>query len=350
MSLDPRADVLIPPTLAELAIALERAFAFDPAPDEVARMDARVAMAIATPRVVRRRFGRPKHLARYGFIAAALLALGGATGSLLGLYGAIGSGGYTIAWDRSTRLAITQVDQGYRVTLEAAYADAAQTMLAISVLDTEAGRSDQLDLRGAELTDEAGRTYRMTGGGSTPAEGSASANTVWYDTPGDGSLTGKHRFFLAVTEIGVRDGKAVSSDGDPWRTVAGRWMFEFDLAIAPGTRLSPGTTAITDGVTATLDSILVTPTTVRIDVSYRGLPAGASAWASIASVQHDGRTLPIGAGGSSSGEVVQDTINTVVGTDTPAGSWTLRIDELVGFGDGGQVRLAGPWTFSFTAP
>lgn len=350
MSLDPHADVFVQPTLADLAITLERAFAFDPAPDEVARMNARVARAIATPRVVQRRFGRPKHLARYGLIAAALLVLGGATGSLLGLYGAIGGGGYTVAWDRSTKLALMQVDQGYRVTLEAAYADAAQTMLAISVLDTAPGRSDQLDLRGAELTDEAGHTYRMTGGGSTPAEASVSANTVWYDTPGDGLLTGKHHFFLVVTEIGVRDGKAVSSDGDPWHTVAGRWMFEFDLAIAPGTRLTPGTTAITHGITATLDSILVTPTTVRIDVSYRGLPAGANAWASIASVQHAGRTLPIGAGGSSGGAVVRDTINTVVGTDTPAGSWTLRIDELVGDGAGGQVRLAGPWAFSFTAP
>ena len=350
MSLDPRADVVVPPTLADLAIALERAFAFDPAPDEVTRMDARVARAIATPRVARRRFGRPKHLGRFGLIAAALLVVGGATGSLLGLYGAIGSGGYTVAWDRSTKLALTQVDQGYRVTLEAAYADAAQTMLAISVLDAAPGRSDQLDLRGAELTDEAGRTYRMTGGGSTPAEASVSANTVWYDTPGDGSLTGKHHFFLAVTEIGVRDGKAVSSDGDPWHTVAGRWMFEFDLAIAPGTRLTPGTTAITHGITATLDSILVTPTTVRIDVSYRGLPAGANAWASTASVQHAGQTLPIGAGGSSGSEVVQGTINTVMGTDTTTGSWTVRIDELVGDGSDGQVRLAGPWTFNFSAP
>ena len=103
-------------------------------------------------------------------------------------------------------------------------------------------------------------------------------------------------------------------------------------------------------VTATLDSILVTPTTVRIDVSYRGLPAGASGWASIASVQHAGRTLPIGVGGSSGGEVVRDTINTVIGADTPAGSWTVRIDELVGDGADGQVRLAGPWAFSFSAP
>ncbi len=353
MSLDPRADVLIPPTLADLAIALERAFAFDPAPAEVTRMDARVARAVAAPRVAGRRLGRPKHLARYGLIAAALLVLGGATGSLLGLYGAIGGGGYTVAWDRSTKLALTQVDQGYQVTLEAAYADAAQTMLAISVLDTVAGRSDQVDLRGAELTDEAGRTYRMTGGGSTPAEASVSANTVWYDTPGDGSLTGNHHFFLAVTEIGVRDGNAVSSTGDPWHTVAGRWTFEFDLAIAPGTRLTPGTTATANGVTATLDSILVTPTTVRIDVAYRGLPADASNWASIASVQHAGRTLPIGSGGgggSSGSEVVQDTINTVIGTDTTAGSWAVRIDELVGEGANGQVRLAGPWAFSFSAP
>jgi hypothetical protein len=40
-----------------------------------------------------------------------------------------------------------------------------------------------------------------------------------------------------------------------------------------------------------------------------------------------------------------------VGTEDWAGEWKLRIGELVGFDEvGEQVRVPGPWEFSFTVP
>lgn len=351
-----RADAHAPTTFG-LDARIEAAFAIHPTPSEVATIDRRVAAAIAAPRPAARRIARPRHLRRVVLLAAALVVLGGAGATLVSLYSGIGSGGYRVAWERATKLGLAQVNDGYRVTLEAAYADPAQTMLAISILDTEPGRSAGVDLRGADLADEAGRTYRITSGGSTPADGSSSINTAWYETPGDGTLVGTHHYVLTVTEIGVRDPAAAitvaPSSGtsvDPWHAVAGPWRFEFDLAITPGTRLTPATSVTSGGITATLESILVTPTTARVVLRYDGLPMTGSAWASIATIEHNGARIPVGTTGSTGTAAVQDVINTVSGTDDASGSWVVRIDELVGGGPDGQVRIAGPWELRFTAP
>ena len=60
--------------------------------------------------------------------------------------------------------------------------------------------------------------------------------------------------------------------------------------------------------------------------------------------------MAVGTTGSSGGSIVKDTITTVVGADDASGSWVVRIDELVGDGPNGQVRMKGPWEFHFTAP
>lgn len=356
MSVRPGADALIPPPVLDLEAHLERAFAADPTSAQLAIIDRRVAAAVAIPRPAARRVGRPRHLRRAVLLAVALVVLGGASATLLSLYGGIGSGGYRVAWDRSTKLGLSQVHDGYRVTLEAAYADAAQTMLAISIIDTETGRSGGVGLRGADLTDEARRTYRMTGAGSTPADRSSSINTVWYETPGDGALSGTHHLVLTMPDISVREVTPSlsvlpnsQSSTDAWHPVDGPWRFEFNLAIAPGIRLSPAATATANGVTATLKSILVTPTAARLELTYEGLP-DESSWASIATVLHNGDQLAVGTTGSSGGPVVQDAITTVMGTDDASGTWVVRINELVGDGPNGQVRLQGPWEIRFAAP
>jgi hypothetical protein len=357
VSVRPGADALISPLGLDLEARLERAFAADPTPAQLATVDRRVAAAVAIPRPVVGRFGGARWVRRAALLALSMVVVGGASATLLSLYGGMGSGGYQVAWDRSTKLGLSEIHGGYRVILEAAYADAAQTMLAISIIDTEPGRSSGVGLRGADLTDEVGRPYRMTSGGSTPADDSSSVNTVWFETPGAVTSAGTHHYVLTLPEIGVRDvtpSMSVLPDGhssgDPWHTVAGPWRFAFDLAVEPGTRLSPAATATADGVTATIGSVLVTPTTVRVEITYAGLPGDASSWASIATVLHDGHELGVGQSGASGGPVVKDTITTVTGADHATGSWVVRIDELVGFGPAGQLRITGPWELRFDAP
>ncbi len=357
MSIRPGADALPFSRSLDLEERLERAFAVDLTRAQRAAIDRRVSVATAVPHRSARSIGRPRHLRRILLAAAAVLLLGGAGTTLLSMYGGIGSDGYRVAWDRATRFGFSEVRDGYRVTLEGAYADAAQTMLAISILDTVSGRSSGVDVAGADLTDEAGHAYRMTSGGSTPADSSSSVNTVWYETPGDGVVSGAHHFVLTMSDIRVRDvHPSVSllpgsqSTGDEWHTVPGPWRFEFDLAIAPGARLSPALSSVANGVTATLRSILVTPTTARLELTYAGLSPDASSWASIPTVLHNGSAVPVATTGSSGGPLVEDTITTVMGTDDASGSWVVRIDELVGAGPNGQVRTKGPWEFRFAAP
>jgi hypothetical protein len=141
-----------------------------------------------------------------------------------------------------------------------------------------------------------------------------------------------------------------SQTGDPWDRVAGPWRFEFDLAIAPGTVLSPGATATANGVTATLESIIVSPTTVRLKIAYAGLPDRAQSWTAIATVLHDGKRLAIGSSTSGPG-AAREEFTTVAGTDNPSGPWVIQIDEMVSFvGLQDQIRLQGPWGISFVAP
>jgi hypothetical protein len=357
VSARPGADAPVASPAFDLEPSLERAFGADPTAAELAAIDRRVSAVIEVPHPAARQVGRPRHRWRAVLLAAAVLVvLVGAGTSLLSMYPFMGGGGYRVAWDRSTKLGLSQVHDGYQVTLEAAYADAAQTMLAISIQDTETGRGSGVMVRGADLTDEVGRTYLMVSGGGSPADPSSSVNTVWFETPGDGALSGIHHFVLTMPDIGVRevnpsfsvlpDGQ---SAGDPWDSVAGPWRFEFDLAIAPGTLLSPATTTTSHGVTATLESILVAPTTVRLKLTYAGLPDNGSSWSSDTTILHNGEKLAVGS--SVSGPPADgETITTVTGTDSASGSWVIRIDELVGIGPQGQTRLDGPWEIHFAAP
>jgi hypothetical protein len=353
----PSADAPILSPTFDLEARLEMAFGRDPTPTQLAAIDRRVSTVVAAPRPVVRQVRRPRRRwVAVVLAAAALVVLVGAGTSLLSMYPTLGGGGYRVAWDRSEKLGLSQIHDGYQVTLEAAYADAAQTMLAISIQDTVGGRSSQVGFYGGDLTDEAGRAYTSLSGGSTPADRSSSVNTVWFETPGDGALSGNHHFVLNVPDIGVRQVNPVfsilpdgSETGDPWDRVAGPWRFEFDLAIAPGTRLSPAATATTGGVTATLESIIVSPTTVRLKMTYAGLPDGAESWTAIATVLHDGKRLAVGSSMVGPGAAGEE-LTTVAGTDNPSGPWVIQIDEMVGFGPQDQIRLAGPWVISFVAP
>ena len=206
MSDQPCADSPIPSPAFDLEARLEMAFGAEPTHAQLAAIDRRVSAVIEAPKTAHRQIGRPRRRWVAVFLAAAaLVVLVGAGTSLLSLYPFMGGDAYRVAWDRSTKLGLSQVHDGYQVTLEAAYADAAQTMLAISIQDTETGRESGVMVRGADLTDEIGRTYRMTSGGGSPADTSSSVNTLWFDTPGDGALSGTHHFVVIMPDIGVRE-------------------------------------------------------------------------------------------------------------------------------------------------
>jgi hypothetical protein len=339
----------------DLETRLSDAFDAEPTPAQLAAIDGRVLPALRAPRAAAepavRRIGRSRR--RWGSVllaAAALVLLVGVVAAgttLLSAYPLSTQGGFGLAWDRATKLGLSQVHDGYEVKLEAAYADAAQTMLAISVFDTNSDRNSHVSLEGRTvLTDESGRVYQTDGGIGVDAAAASSISQRWFVTPGDGSLSGLHHFTLDIAEIGVyRDGVLGGSD-----SVWGPWMFAFDLEIAPGTRISPGSSATAGGITVTLDSVLITPTTIRSTWSYTGLATGESAPIPVFTVLHDGKEIPGAMSGSNLDDPGHSVGSTDSGVDDPSGSWTIRIDELVRGGPENQTRLQGPWDCTFTLP
>ena len=145
MSARAGANAPIPSLAFDLEAGLERAFGSDPTPAQLAAIERRVSAVMAAPRPVASQVHRRRRRWAAVLLAAAtLVVLVGAGTSLLSMYPNLGGGGYRVAWDRSTKLGLSQVHDGYQVRLEAAYADAARTMLAISVIDAQ-GNQNRID-------------------------------------------------------------------------------------------------------------------------------------------------------------------------------------------------------------
>ncbi len=284
---------------------------------------------------------------RLALLAAVLAIVGGATTSLLSLYGFFGGDAYQYAWKHATMLGLHQTDQGYAVTLEAAYADAAQMLLAVSVVDTQNRGWSQLDASSADarFTNGSGPVWSMTHGGSAPASMGA-ANTVWLDASAP-PVPGVHSVTVTVPAIRYRDPDPVGS-GDPWHEVLGSWTFTFDLPVGGGRRLDLDTAATAGGVTATATSLFATPTAVRIGIRWSDRGPSTSGWNSVGTVFHDGHEIPLGGGVTGSDD---ETLNLIAGTEDPAGHWKVVINESIGNGpDGRQLRLEGPWVLEFDVP
>jgi hypothetical protein len=152
-----------------------------------------------------------------------------------------------------------------------------------------------------------------------------------------------------VPTVEVRDNSsppANDSGWDPWHKVAGPWTFEFDLEVAGGTIVRPDAVARTSEATVSIERVVTSPTSVLVKVKMSDVPDRD--WAPIAELQHDGRAL-VGGGMAGVGEKVVE-LSTTEGVDDPSGDWSLVVTELVGEGDGGQVRLVGPWRLDFHIP
>ena len=333
----------------ELEPGLGRAFAFEPSATSTQGMDRRVAAAIAGAGRVqagpRPMVGRPVRRRWFAFAIAGLaLALVAATTSLMGLYAGMGGDAYRIAWDRGQAVGLSQTRDGYRVTVERAYADGASLMLAVSVVDTEGRGHSQVGAAGMELA-LAGTPYEPLFGQGAPLDERASAN-VWWFAADDLVLPGTREITVTVPAIEVRDNatpppSSAEATWNPWHEVTGPWTFTFDLPIAGGAVVEPGVSASAAGIELSLDQVLISPTRVRAQLVASGASGGA--WAIVGRVLHNGRVLTDGGGPVVAGDLQ---LTTGTGVDDARGEWRVVVDELVGMSE----RTAGPWEFRFTVP
>ncbi|MEX2210116.1 MAG: hypothetical protein WD846_04515 [Patescibacteria group bacterium] len=312
-----------------LEARLERLFAVDMPAALVARADARVN-AVAAAGARSRRHPAPN--LRRGLVLAlvATFGLAAATIGALTLYERVAHlapPGDEIAWERSVELGLSVETDAGTLTLARGYADANRVVLAL-------GTSTQDVVSGSELRDAEGRTYVPLGGfGYAELSGESVMLESWLAPeplpPGEIELT-------------------LSPHG-----AQAAWTLEFSLPVGGGVTLAPQLVADVRGVSVALERFSVSPTAVVAELQLGGLDA-ERAWATIGRVSHDG-DASLTDGGIQSIEGIDDPMHqtTIVttGADNPAGVWTVRIDELVGFdANGDQVRIAGPWEFTITVP
>ncbi len=312
-----------------LEARLERLFAVDMPAAVAAQADARVSEVAAAGGRSRR---RPALNFRRGLVLAVVATFGLAAAAIgaLTLYERVAHlapAGDRMAWERSVELDLSVETGGGTLTLARGYADANRVVLAL-------GMSTQEVVSTGELRDAQGRSYAPLGGfGYVELSGESVMLLSWLAPeplpPGEIELT-----------LSPHSAQAA-------------WALAFTLPVEGGVTLASQLVMDVQGVSVALERFAVSPTAVIAELQLNGLDAERS-WATIGSVSHDG-DASFTDGGIHSIEAADDPMHqtTIVttGTDTPAGVWTLRIDEVVGFdANGDQVRMAGPWEFAITMP
>ncbi len=325
-------------TTDSLEDRLQRIFAFPLATPEAGRIDERVhRLANANVVPARSRSWMARRLGRPALLAAALtLALAAATIGSLTLLERVANEaegwGYQIAWERAVPIKITVETDAGELTIDRGYADTNRVILALVSSGPDGPHA-------SVLTDAVGREYRPFGGPGYAELTGEQAELMAWDAPeplpaGD----------LAFT---VSSNDAAGADG---------WSAEFVLPVQGGGTVLPEQTVEHQGAAVTLHSVTISPTAVHAEVTYVA-PAGDRSWvAASVSYTQNGRN-PFGSAAqgesllSDEDEAGRHVLTTGVGVDEWTGEWKLRIGELVGFDqDGGQVRISGPWEFTFSVP
>ncbi len=324
-------------------------FAIQPAPDLLDRVDRRIEHRLRAwkPRAARRSRLRPGRRAGViGLLAAAFLAAG-ATGSLQGLYMLL-AGPFDLPWHRGAELNLSQVVDGYRVTIDRAYADSTRLALAISVVDERQRQgTTQLMATNAVVTDASGE-YSGIGANSSPNGRFAAANVTWKVPAALPLPAGRRQFHVVIPDIEVRDDSTPPPDADvigwsPWHGHAGPWTFDFQLTVDGGTTVTPTAVTEIDGVSVSVSRLIAASSIVRVEMRVDGKLAAGS-WIPVGEVRHGDRVM-----GFVAAKIEPDgtiALMTDGGVDDASGEWTVTVDKLVG----GDVRLAGPWVLRFNAP
>lgn len=345
-----------PAAIQRLEADLARSLAWEPSSDAAARLDKRVrGLRVPERPAWTRRWRRPLAL-----LAAAALLMGAARVLTLVQQAAQGMPGHVVAYERAEVLNLSRTIDGYRVTLERAYGDPNQLVLAWSVTGPS-GASPAVV--GADVVDSEGRHYLEIAGTDAIGQDAAASGTIGaYDVPpgvrGTVSLTVSVTYLMPIENVPEPDLKQ-------------RLTYNFDLPFHSATMVSPGQTVTVGGHAVTLRWLRVSATAVRLrlDTDLAGIKSARySTWRADVTLRHDSgpveeltwSALPPGWTGQPKSEIggLVDAIDGSVGlyqatsgTDDPSGTWTVTAGPLVGYdGKGGTTSVEGPWVFTVTVP
>lgn len=344
----PTADIL---EFDRLESELARALAWQPSPAVLERIDQQMRRPVSRQPAVRR-WRRPMVL-----LAAAFLLMGAATAALtLVQQAAHYIPGHVVAYDRGARLNLTQRAGDYAVTLERAYGDPNQLVLAFSV--TGPSGASPVVVR-ADVIDSTGRSYLdFAGGDATDLNTAGSGSILAFDVPpgvkGTVNLTVTVDTLMPIEDV-------APADPNPGL------VYRFALPFHEATTVTPNQTVTVDGHAMTLKWLRVSATAARfrLDTDLTGLMSESPVWGLDATIRHgtgpeeilSWNALPPGWTGQPKSQIqalVDGIDGSVVifqamsGADDPTGIWTVTVRRLIGLG--GRTIVDGPWVFSVRVP
>lgn len=337
-----------------LDASLAALFAVDIPVSVLDRMDDRIrhGLRTVTPRPGRLARLRPGRRAAVVAVLGAALAVGGANGSLRGLYMFL-AGPFDLPWHRGVELNLSQTVDGYRVTLDRAYADATRLALAISVVDERRRPgTTQLEAYSVVVTDESGE-YGGLGAVSSPDGAYAAVNVAWKIPAALPLPSGPRGFHVVLPFIQVRDDSTPPPNADevgwnPWHRVAGPWTFAFEMVVDGGTTVTPDAVADENGIRATVTRLIAAPSIVRVDLRIEGAP-GASGWNPVGEVRHDGHVMKFVVGSIEPDGTIA--LMTDGGVGDASGQWTVTFVSLAADDDSnGAKPPTRPWVVEFDVP
>lgn len=260
-----------------------------------------------------------------------ILAVGIAAVLIVGAVGAgydafqriIGSSGWRTAWERAEFIGQSAAANGHEVILQRAYADAGQVVVGVSIPTMP----DAMNFSGLSVTDEFGQEYWPTGGtGTNEVDGSV---LVYAFLPTEAITAGERQFDVTMQANGMSEA----------------WQFSFPLTVHPAVTVPLDLSSTASDITFHLGDVIVSPTVIRMQVAVDEPSTRTDqSWApAMVSLRHDGAEIPLN---GSPPEMISTR-----GVDDPSGHWEFVVTELVGGEiDGEQVRMQGPWTFTFDVP
>jgi hypothetical protein len=348
----PSADIL---EFDRLESELARALAWQLSPAALERINQQIRRPASRQPAVRR-WRRPLIL-----LAAAFLLMGAATAALtLVQQAAHYIPGHVVAYDRGVKLNLTQRAGDYAVTLERAYGDPNQLVLAFSV--TGPSGASPVVVR-ADVVDSVGRSYLdFAGGDATDLNTAGSGSILAFDVPpgvkGTVNLTVTVDTLMPIEDV-------APADPNP------ALVYRFALPFHEATTVTLNDTITVDGHAMTLKWLRVSATAARfrLDTDLSGLQSAESPVSLLDATMRHGtgpeeilswNALPPGWTGQPKPEIealVDGMDGSVViyqamsGTDDPSGAWTITVHRLMWLdGEGGQRIINGPWVFPVRLP
>jgi hypothetical protein len=297
--------------------------------DGFASIDRRIAAVAAHPQAARppRRW-RTLRVALVLVAASFVLAGAGAVAMRLLDLVATATPGMAVAWDQGVEINQRQVHDGHAVTLARGYADTNQVVLGISIEPAVGLVTELRDPAGVVLSPAGGLSF----GGN---DGVSLAEMLTFEptTSSDGEYT---------LRLGI-DGA-----GEQPEMV---WTFRFELPAPGGALVHVDQTETTDAASIALGDVRLSPTMISASIHLEPTDREASGWSVMGYFEHGDQTIAIDWGAQQGPSDLDQMAGTYSGIGDPAGAWTLVITELVGQRlDGTQMRLDGPWEFTFSVP